>query len=222
MKNYLIFILAFTISACNSGGGSGGVEYDDNCTLSESEQLFGQGNGTGAIPTELLPHTDNAGLSYLSFGAWGNVYDLVKNNTTVKVPYETVYNTNHDLLEFTTQQKDKMESWKYYADETVADAAFVGPAIMYHLRQPKGYSYSFFEGQDYGTVKVTYGHDISNATVSYTMHNPNNNWEYTTNSANWLFHFSDDRQNIQIDSRNRYELNGDTHTNFYQGYGHRN
>ena len=232
MKHFVILLSILSLTAC--GGGSGGSSpsnpgpvnpgntnvpgLDDELTA--AEQLFGQGNGTGATPTALLARTDNLGFDYLSFGAWGNIYNLKESDTTkllkILVPSEPTYNAfisgNH--LEFTTQQLETMQNWTHTKDSRVAEATYTGPAIMYYM--PFNPSGAVTES-DHGTMQLSFGQDIANSVLNFVMHNPSNN--ISLNSADDVYstNFSEDMNNVVV-VYGMWENNAHN-LRVYHGYG---
>lgn len=229
MKPFVILLSILSLTAC--GGGSGGtsnstsnpgtVTPDDpnvpgiDDELTAAEQLFGQGNGIGATPTTLLARTDDLGFEYLSFGAWGNVYDLRETDTTKMVK---IYGSNTFItgqhLEFTTQQLQTMQSWTNAKDVSVADSTYTGPAIMYYM--PHNPSGDVTES-DYGTMQLSFGHDISNSVLNFVMHNPANSISLNSTDDVYTTGFSEDRNNVVV-VYGVYENNA-LNLRIYHGYG---
>lgn len=219
MKKYFVLISVFALAACTGGSGGGGS------SLTPAEQLFGGGMGTGATPTHLISRPDGIGNEILSFGAWGNVYDLRETSNRISIggwtsPYNPSYiwlnvQNGSEVYDFTTQQNQAINTWGHLADASVSNATFTGPAIMY---KGVGSSDYLTNSSDYGTMKVQFGYDIGTpARIEFVMSNPENN--LVTNGAS-VERFSDDMNNIYIMKVIRGE-------NFildrvYRGYGHRN
>ncbi len=212
MKQYIALISALALAAC--GGGSGGGHGDG---LTPAEHLFGAGIGTGQTPTHIIPREDGAGFEILSFGAWGNVYDI-KETTNYSLglgPVDVVNIHNVALYDFLGQQKlDIATNYKSLKDASVANSTFVGPAIVY-LKDTTAYCSTCFPANDsdYGTMKLQFGQDIDNATIEFVMHNPENNLTVPTETwdNNPYLRFTTDRQNVAVG----YE----TTDKAYIGYG---
>lgn len=222
MKKYLDLISVLTLAACAGGSGGGGN------SLSPAEQLFGSGMGTGATPTNLISRPDGVGSEILSFGAWGNVYDLKKTSDNVELTgWHTSYSpgvylsvsSGSEVYDFTGQQKLEIAQWTYPKDASVSNATFTGPAIMY---QGIPNVWHVTNGSDYGTMKLTFGYDIdSPARLEFVMSNPENNLVVDQFNFSGTANFSEDRNNVYLyyyhDTQNSYQGG-----NYYKGYGHRN
>lgn len=191
-------------------------------SLSPSEQLFGSGMGTGATPTHLISRPDGIGNEILSFGAWGNVYEITPINGHGFFEYlGEVQNPGHiSMYAFTGQQKMQMAQWDYTEDASVSNAVFTGPAVMleYHNVNQSNYVSHVADDSDYGSVKIKFGYDISNPpSIEFVMSNPENN--LTTTSA--TINFSEDRNNARIWTNVRDDTDWNKFKS-YTGYGHRN
>jgi hypothetical protein len=246
MKKILALVLTLLLTACGGGGGSTGSSGNSSGSnpgntpgedpivpdpndpniieeLTAAEQLFGQGNGTGATPTNALFRTDDLGFPYYSFGAWGNVYDIKMNDGTYQY-----YGGLVDIGYFTFIQNAEnagMNSWNKYPDVSVADSTFKGPAIMNHqvIYSANGGSTTFYYYPDYGSLQVSFGHDINDYIINFVMHNPENNLTLTseTVSGNSIWKLNDERDKIRVQySQFTHEENEPFwHTRIYQGYG---
>ena len=221
MKQYTLLISALALSAC--GGGSGG---GDGNGLTPAEHLFGTGIGTGATPSHLIPREDGTGFEILSFGAWGNVYDIkeTSNRITLKDSWGMYDNhiwiqsrQNSTIYDFTGQQNLEVEQWRYAKDASVSNATFTGPALMYQGTQSYGDTWTA-DASDYGTVKIQFGYDIDNPpSIEFVMSNPENNLTTSTATIN----FSEDRNDAYIWTVVR-EDNNFNNFKAYKGYGHKN
>ena len=202
MKKILSLLLVIVLTGC--GGSGGGAVHSETPNvpniddeLTAAEQLFGQGNGTGAEPTELLTGLDNANNEYLSFGAWGNVYDILstQHGTNVIGPLgEMHYRWYHYY--FTPQQTEAMAQWTDTVDNSLANATFRGPAVMnaFESDNPQGYNAQL--PGDYGSVEIRFGIDVNNPIISFVMSQPENNVTlYDTSS---IVGVSSDKNNIHI------------------------
>lgn len=193
MKQYITLIFALALSAC--GGGSGGGHSDG---LTPAEHLFGAGIGTGQTPTHLVPREDGAGFEILSFGAWGNVYDIKENsNSTIDLRawnyWQLTNNSGGALYDFIGQQKLHMqENYRFAKDASVANSTFVGPAIAYHTDNSQRLLDS-----DYGTMKLQFGQDIDNTRLEFVMNNPANNLT-VTGPENTRMLFDSNRGNVAV------------------------
>lgn len=244
MKKILSLLLVIVLAGC--GGGSGGtsnstsnpgtitpdeptvIPDDPNVPgiddeLTAAEQLFGQGNGTGATPTNLLLRTDDLGFNYFSFGAWGNVYDIKMHDGTYQY-----YGGLTDIGYYTfipNSENENMNSWNKYPDASVADSVFAGPAIMTHqvTYSANGSSTTFNTYPDYGTLQVSFGHDINDFVINFKMHNSENDLVLTSStiSGNSVWKFNDERDKIRVNyTQFSHELDEPFwHNKIYQGYG---
>lgn len=265
MKKYFVLISVIALAACTSGsGGSGSGNSGFNSgsnpgedpiipdpndpniidELTAAEQLFGQGNGTGATPTDLLAQTDNLGFDYLSFGAWGNVYDIkyVEDNITGSdiAYFNEMQGAYYSFI--TNSENEHMASWNKTADASVADSVFTGPTIMHNVTKYDtkidienpcptcGYITYFKHDPDYGTLQLAFGHDISNYVVTFTMNNPENNLvlTYPNGAGNGYpnIKFDDTREKVHIFYRDSMPGVGCEdpycyiqHYKEYEGYG---
>jgi hypothetical protein len=192
MKNYLLLISILSLTAC--GGSGGGGENG----LTPAENLFGAGIGTRQTPTHLVPREDGAGFEILSFGAWGNVYDIKENpNNKIDLrPWGYSQLTNYSsgaLYDFIGQQKLHMqENYRFAKDASVANSTFVGPAIAYHTDNSQRLLDS-----DYGTMKLQFGQDIDNTRLEFVMNNPANNLT-VTGPENTRMLFDSSRENVAV------------------------
>ena len=216
MNKKLILLVSCFLGACGGGSGRNGPN------LTPAEHLFGAGIGTGATPSHLIPREGGNGYEILSFGAWGNVYELKKTSDTISPKANMVsINAYHnaELYDFTGQQKLQMQDWHYEKDASVSNAIFTGPAIMYSGKGWLGDMAA--EASDYGTVKIQFGYDIADpARVEFVMSNPENSINMT---SGYTMNFSEDRNNVYIwagykEDPGKYE----SPSKFYQGYGHKN
>lgn len=220
MKKVSIFVLTGLLCACSGGSGGGGsytpptsdtpvipdnpnIESPDiEELLKDSEKLFGKGQGLGATPTYPLTQKDLIGNSYLSFASWGNVYDI-KHYTAEKASDIPFFTTIHpERFSFMETTANKFGSnLKYPADVSVADAVFTGPAIMKkHLRYNEAYGANSREidySPDYGSMKMTFGHDKSNKVIEFTMSKPENNL-ILNNPSDARMYFDEKRDNIHV------------------------
>ncbi len=208
MNKKLILLVSCFLGAC--GGGSGGKGPN----LTPAEHLFGAGIGTGATPSHLIPREDGEGYEILSFGAWGNVYDIKRTtNGVVGIDFNHKSFSNNSRIEvfdFLGQQKqDISTNYKSLKDASVEKSTFVGPAIVYMEGGYCGSRCFSISGSDYGTMKLQFGRDIDNATIEFVMSNPDNNLVVTKNSDD--LRFTSDRQNVVV----TYE----TANKAYIGYG---
>lgn len=241
MKNLTLLIVLGLLNACSLDGGGGGHNYSgdngDNPTvptppenpainnpdidemLKDSEKLFGKGNGLGNTPTELKEQIDNAGFSYMSFGAWGNVYDITEADKTTSwdvfcrgcMTRDRIW-ANAGHIDFTTQQREELKTYTYSKDASVANSVFRGPALMHYL--PWNSNTGEVIDWDYGTMELKFGQDIANATLSFTMSNPINN---RTVDGYFLQNFSADRNNVEVGYA---EFENNAHNvRSYHGYG---
>ncbi len=242
MKKILSLLLVIVLVGC--GGGSspsnpGPVNPGDpnvpgiDDELTAAEQLFGQGNGTDANPTELLTRLDNTNAEYVSFGAWGNVYDLIPTQAgaTIVGPLGVKqYRWYH--YDFTPQQNAEMAGWTTPVDTSLANATFKGPAIMnaFDNTIPEGYEPHLLPG-DYGSMEVKFGMDVNSPIINFVMNNPDNNISlYGTTSAGSIVGLSNDKNNIHvqyerdipsrvyIDEPGYYTYEAPQHL-IYKGYG---
>lgn len=194
MKQYIALISALALSVCGGGSG-GGTEIN----LTPAEHLFGAGIVTGQTPTHLVPREEGAGFEILSFGAWGNIYDIKKTTNFTgawRSGLQSIYPGKY-VFDFSDQIKlDITTNFKFSRDASVANATFVGPAIVY-ISDIKDNLY--ITDSDYGTMKVKFGQDIANTRLEFVMNNPDNNL-VTTSTYSWYpnFYFTEDRQNIAI------------------------
>ena len=259
MKKILSLFMILILAGC-AGGGSGGGSTNGNANqgetpvipgqddpnigeeLTAAEQLFGQGNGTGATPTELLPRTDNLGFEYLSFGAWGNVYDIKHNDDpTPNIAYFEGQQGGHYSF-ITNAENENMNSWNHTANASVADSVFAGPAIMHNVTKYDtkidivnpcptcGYTIYFKHDPDYGTMQLAFGHDITNYVLTFTMNNPENNLvlTYPNDASNGYINLKFDDTNERAHVFYRDEIPGVgcedpycyiQHYKEYEGYG---
>ena len=258
MKKFLSLFLVIILVGC--GGGSGGtsnstsnpgtvtpdeptvIPDDPNIPgiddeLTAAEQLFGQGNGTGATPTTLLTRTDALGFDYLSFGAWGNVYDIKYNeDPTPNIAYFDGQQGGHYSF-ITNSENEYMTSWNTTANASVANRVFTGPAIMHNVtKYDSRIDYptcqqcttTFKHNPDYGTLQLAFGHDITNYILTFKMNNPENNLVLTLpEDANGLMYlatkFNEQRDKVYIFHRTEAEREDPygyiEHYKEYQGYG---
>ena len=219
MKKYLFLIPILTLTAC--GGGSSG---EHGASLTPAEHLFGAGIGTGQIPSHLVPREDGAGFEILSFGAWGNIYDIkeTSNNITYQYfyPHESFYvRSGSKVYDFMGQQNQLLNQWTYLKDGSVSNATFTGPAIMY--KGTGNYASGFLaDNSDYGTMKLKFGYDIDTPpTLEFVMSNPENN--LTVENFNGTPRFSEDRNDVYIWHVQKDNPDGPIDA-IYRGYGHKN
>ena len=215
MRKYITLVSILSLAAC--GGGSGGGDG-----LTPAEHLFGVGIGTGQTPSHLVPREDGNGFEILSFGAWGNVYEITPINGYGTFEYlgEVQNPENLTMYAFTGQQNLQMAQWGYAKDASVSNAVFTGPAVMlgYHNINQSNHVFHVADSSDYGTVKIKYGYDISNPpSIEFVMSNPENN--LTTTSA--TINFSEDRNNVRIWTEVRDDNDWNKYKS-YTGYGHKN
>ena len=182
-----------------AGGDNQNNGNNNQNQLTPAEILFGEGNGLDAIPTGLLTQTDLIGNEYFSFASWGDVYDIdhyIAENAT-NIPFFTTVHPESYSFMGTTINKFGSNLNKP-ADVSVADAVFTGPAVMRnHLRYwEENGSKEIDYNPDYGSVKITFGHDINNKVVEFTMHNPANNLILSNNEAN--IRFDNNRENLHV------------------------
>lgn len=260
MKKILSLVLTLLLVACGGGSSSNPattnpendqvdpiITPDPNIPdildeLSAAEQLFGQGKGTGATPTDLLAQTDNLGFDYLSFGAWGKVYDIKHNeDPTPNIAYFDGQHGGYYSF-ITNTENEHMKSWNNTANASVANSVFTGPAIMHNVTAYNtkididnpcptcGYTTYFKHNPDYGTLQLAFGHDISNYVVTFTMNNPENNLvlTYPNGAGNGYSNikFDDTREKVHIFYRDSVPGVGCEdpycyiqHYKEYEGYG---
>lgn len=170
--------------------------------LKDSEKLFGKGQGLGAMPTGLLTQEDLIGNSYLSFASWGDVYDIdhyIAENASDIPFFTTTYPESFSFMETTASKFGS--NLKYNADVSVADAVFTGPALMKkHLTYVEEGGVNRREidySPDYGSMKMTFGHDIRNKVIEFTMHNPENNLILDSH-ADVRVYFDESRDNARV------------------------
>ena len=207
-----------TLSLIFGSGGSGGG-YGDG--LTPAEHLFGPGIGTGQTPTHIVSREDGAGFEVLSFGAWGNVYDLKKTNGSVFGGWSSgnnIKNNNIELYDFLAQRRlDVQQNYKSEVDASVANSTFVGAAIMYAWHAGNGL---IADGSDYGTMKLQFGEDIGSARLEFVMSNPDNNLitmvSGTEHSDGFDSKFTTDRKNVSVKYRTSFDA---TYGKTYIGYG---
>ena len=185
--------------------------------LTPAEMLFGEGNGLGATPTDLINTTDNAGFAGLSFASWGNVYNLNQTNDTEflnkTINHHVIRNDalQGDHINFLSQIQQELETYTYYKDGSVANSTFKGPAIMYVLERGPGNVLDY----DHGSMKLTFGQDIDNAVLEFVMHDPANN---VTINPSFEPEFSEDRN--KVDVHYKFADPGNPYNDrYYHGYG---
>ena len=209
--------------ACGGSGGGGDK-------LLPAEKLFGKGIGTGQTPTHIVPREDGAGFEILSFGAWGNVYDIRQTTDNIDFPASGGWNTassirnnnNIALYDFLGQTKlDVKENYKFIADASVTGATFIGPAVMYSWIYGGGVRNA--TDSDYGTMKLQFGEDIDSARLEFVMNNPSNNlittYTGTCGSDKPCLKFTSDRENVAVTYRSPGSLSQGTEGKTYVGYG---
>lgn len=184
-----------------SGGDNQNNGDNGQNELTPAEILFGEGNGLGATPTGLRTQTDQIGNQYFSFAAWGDVYDInhyVAENASDIPFFTTVYPNNYSFMPTTVNKFGS--NLNKPADVSVADSTFAGPAIMKnHLTYMETDGVNRREidyNPDYGSVKITFGHNPNNKVVEFTMKNPANNLILSNNEAN--IRFDEGRNNAHI------------------------
>lgn len=208
MKNVVLLTLILLLSACGGGSSGGGNG------LSPAENLFGAGIGTGQVPTHLVPREDGAGFEILSFGAWGNVYDIKRTSeNSINLngwQYGThTISSDEPLFDFLGQQKlNIQDNYRFAKDASVANSTFVGSAIMYTTDPSQHLTDS-----DYGSMKLQFGQDIDNIRLEFVMNNPENNITVTSND-NVNLRFTGDRQDVAV---GYWTLSGNDP--IYVGYG---
>ena len=189
--------------------------------LTAAEILFGKGNGLGSAPTYLKAQNDNAGFSYMSFGAWGNVYDIVEKTERRGFTFPINFGyTSHEFvdgpyMDFTTQKNTELTTYTYSKDATVENSVFRGPALMYKM--PHNPNTGQLLDSDYGTMELKFGKDIDLATVSFVMSNSANNISISSANDEFSQNFSEDRQHVDV-QYGLYDNNNRTVT-VYHGYG---
>lgn len=226
MRKLTILTSVFVLASCGGGSGSNPAPSNIIDELTVAEQLFGQGNGTGAIPTNLLTSIDNLGTEYFSFGAWGKIYEIKEKSGQIVIrDYPGTYYPairisaaqNSHLYDFTGQQNAQINQWRFDKDASVADAVYTGPAIMY-AGPGWGGNDPLANYSDYGTVKIKFGHDISDSpSAEFIMSDPTNNINTHINDMG----FSEDRNNIYI-WKIIVEDTGYHPYKIYKGFGQRN
>lgn len=231
MKKYVVLASVLTLTAC--GGGSGGGDHGEN--LTPAEKLFGADFGTDQNPTNLIERQDGAGFEFLSFGAWGKVYDIKKTSTGISNGDSGAWSNvsihrgigDFTLFDFLGQQKqDIQNNYIYMNDVYNANSTFVGPAIVYNrdysvtpttcsMHHGCYVSNDFYAGNsDYGTMKLQIGQDIDNWKLDFVMSNPDNNATIISPDANIdKIRFTSDRQNAAVSYK--------TEDRWYVGYGAR-
>ena len=202
-----------SLAAC--GGGSGGGDG-----LTPAEHLFGAGIGTGQTPTHLIPREDGAGFEILSFGAWGNVYDIKETTASYisgggpgawrGVAISNIH--NYTLFDFSGQQKEDIRAnYRFSKDASVSNATFVGPAIVYNKDHSIGGDGFHANSSDYGTMKLQFGQDIDNWRLDFVMSDSANNATITSPDSYTNIEFTSDRKKVGVSYGN------DEHV--YIGYG---
>lgn len=225
MRKLVTLTVVLVLTSC--GGGSGGGHGD---RLTPAEHLFGPGVGTGQTPSHIVPREDGAGFEILSFGAWGNVYDIKTTTERIDSPasggwnmFSDISNNGHiSLYDFLGQKKlDVEKNYRFGANASVENATFVGPAIMYSWVYGGGMHGA--TGSDYGTMKMQFGEDIASARIDFVMSNPSNNittlYNGTCGSDRPCPRFTEDRKNVAITYETPGGVYQGTEGKTYIGYG---
>jgi len=153
--------------------------------LAELERLFGPGKGLDGIPTELVSQTDKGGFEYLTFGAWGETYDI-------RVRPDV--NGGINWYDFTDKQYVELKQRFQNADpDDDCATEYKGPAIM----MAHG-DHSEIVATDYGTMLYKLAGEYG-PTIIFDMYNDENDLLVRRGRyGGWTIYDYDDKEDLCV------------------------